>query len=86
MCTHTTGLEPFDGVNVFGFNSPEWLMGELAAIMAGGVAAGIYPTDMPDQVVYKSQHSSGMYCIPHPFETIVIQFGARGGEARQGNV
>mmetsp|Transcript_49195 Transcript_49195/g.72149 ORF Transcript_49195/g.72149 Transcript_49195/m.72149 type:complete len:764 (-) Transcript_49195:375-2666(-) len=57
------GLEPFDGVNVFGFNSPEWLMGELAAIMAGGVAAGIYPTDMPDQVVYKSQHSSASIAV-----------------------
>jgi long-chain-fatty-acid--CoA ligase ACSBG len=57
------GLQPFDGVNVFGFNSPEWLMGELAAIMAGGVAAGIYPTDMPDQVVYKSKHSSSSIAI-----------------------
>lgn len=57
------GLQPFDGVNVFGFNSPEWLIGELAAIMAGGVAAGIYPTDMPDQVVYKSRHSSSSIAV-----------------------
>ena len=57
------GLQEFDGVNIFGFNSPEWLMGELAAIMAGGVAAGIYPTDMPDQVVYKSSHSGASIAV-----------------------
>eukprot|EP00937_MAST-01D_sp_MAST-1D-sp2_P000464 g464.t1 len=57
------GLERFDGVNIFGFNSPEWFMGEMAGIMAGGVAAGIYPTDTPDQVVYKSKHSSGCIAV-----------------------
>ena len=57
------GLQPYDGVNVFGFNSPEWLMGEMGAIMAGGIAAGIYPTDMPDQVVYKSKHSSSSIAV-----------------------
>jgi long-chain-fatty-acid--CoA ligase ACSBG len=57
------GLSRFDGVNVFGFNSPEWFMGEMAAIMAGGVAAGIYPTDTHDQVVYKSQHSSAVIAV-----------------------
>ena len=53
----------YDGVNVFGFNSPEWFMGEMAAIMAGGVAAGIYPTDTHDQVVYKSHHSAAVIAV-----------------------
>jgi long-chain-fatty-acid--CoA ligase ACSBG len=57
------GLERFDGVNIFGFNSPEWFMGEMAAIMAGGVAAGIYPTDTPDQVEYKAKHSSSSIAV-----------------------
>ena len=57
------GLERFEGVNIFGFNSPEWFMGEMAAIMAGGVAAGIYPTDTPDQVEYKSRHSAASIAV-----------------------
>eukprot|EP00937_MAST-01D_sp_MAST-1D-sp2_P005773 g5773.t1 len=57
------GMERFDGVNVFGFNAPEWFIGEMAGIMAGGVAAGIYPTDTPDQVAFKSKHSSGSIAV-----------------------
>lgn len=52
------GLQPHDGVNIFGFNSPEWFMGELGGMMAGGIAAGIYPSDTPDQVEFKSRHSA----------------------------
>jgi long-subunit acyl-CoA synthetase (AMP-forming) len=39
-----------DAVTIFGFNAPEWMMSEIAAIFAGGKAAGIYPTDTVDQV------------------------------------
>lgn len=31
------GLEPFHGVCILGFNSPEWFIGDLAAIFAGCV-------------------------------------------------
>lgn len=44
------GLGPKDSVAIYGFNSPEWLLAEMAAIYAGGVAAGIYPTDTDAQV------------------------------------
>ena len=33
-------------------------MAEMAAILAGGIAAGIYPTDTPAQVEYKALHSA----------------------------
>ena len=52
------GLRRFDGVSIFGFNSPEWMMGELGCICAGGIAAGIYPTDTPDMIEYKADHSA----------------------------
>ena len=39
------------------FNSPEWFMSEMGAIMAGCKAAGIYPTDTPDQIQFKMRHS-----------------------------
>jgi len=51
------GLEKMDSVNIFGFNSPEWIIAELGAITAGGMAAGIYPTDTPEQVRFKALHS-----------------------------
>jgi len=57
------GLERFDGVNIYGFNSPEWFMGELGAIFAGGIAAGIYPSDTADQVEYKSLHSGASIAV-----------------------
>merc|ERR1719367_735707 len=39
------GLEPRHGVGIIGFNSPEWFIADLAAVFAGGMAAGIYPTN-----------------------------------------
>ena len=52
------GLKRFDGVSIYGFNSPQWIMGELGAICAGGIAAGIYPTDTPDMIRFKATHSA----------------------------
>ena len=51
------GLQQHDAVNIWGFNSPEWVIGEMGAIFAGGKAAGIYPTDTPAQVLYKIRQS-----------------------------
>jgi len=51
------GVESRDTVSIFGFNSPEWLISEVAAMYAGGAASGIYPSDTEDQVQYKSFHS-----------------------------
>ena len=52
-----SGVEAHDAVNIYGFNAPEWLMGEVSAILTGAMAAGIYPTDTVDQVTFKSKHS-----------------------------
>ena len=30
------GVDRFDTVNILGFNSPEWVMANMAAILAGG--------------------------------------------------
>lgn len=51
------GHSHHDAVSIFGFNSPEWFMAEVGSICAGGKAAGIYPTDTPDQIHFKVQHS-----------------------------
>ncbi|XP_078280110.1 long-chain-fatty-acid--CoA ligase ACSBG2 [Rhinoraja longicauda] len=39
------GLERFNGVGILGFNSPEWFIADIGAILAGGVAVGIYTTN-----------------------------------------
>jgi long-chain-fatty-acid--CoA ligase ACSBG len=57
------GVAPLDAVSIFGFNAPEWIMGELAAIVAGGVATGIYPTDTPEQVAFKLNHSGSVVTL-----------------------
>ena len=38
----------FDSVCILGFNAPEWVISDVAAIFAGGFAAGIYPTNGPE--------------------------------------
>eukprot|EP00471_Norrisiella_sphaerica_P006630 CAMPEP_0184490810 /NCGR_PEP_ID=MMETSP0113_2-20130426/18933_1 /TAXON_ID=91329 /ORGANISM="Norrisiella sphaerica, Strain BC52" /LENGTH=770 /DNA_ID=CAMNT_0026874905 /DNA_START=48 /DNA_END=2360 /DNA_ORIENTATION=- len=57
------GTEPYDAVNIFGFNSPEWFLSQLGAIFCGGVAAGIYPSDTAEQVKYKCHQSGAAVAI-----------------------
>nr|XP_045624269.1 long-chain-fatty-acid--CoA ligase ACSBG2-like isoform X1 [Procambarus clarkii] len=42
------GLESYHAVCILGFNSPEWFISDLAAVFAGGFAAGIYTTNTPE--------------------------------------
>jgi long-chain acyl-CoA synthetase len=57
------GLEPGDVVCMLGFNRPEWVIGQLAAMMAGGVGAGIYATNSPQEVQYILNHSEAPLII-----------------------
>ena len=51
------GLERYHSVCILGFNAPEWLFAQLGAIMAGGIAAGIYTTNQADACKYIIDHS-----------------------------
>lgn len=51
------GLEPFNGVGIIGFNSPEWFFADLAAVFAGGLATGIYTTNSPDACHYVADNA-----------------------------
>jgi long-subunit acyl-CoA synthetase (AMP-forming) len=50
------GLEPGQGVAILGFNRPEWFISDIAAIVAGGLPAGIYTTSTPEQCQYVAHH------------------------------
>merc|ERR1712156_645890 len=51
------GLEKYGSVCILGFNSPEWIISDVAAIFAGGFATGIYPTNGSDACKYILEHS-----------------------------
>jgi long-chain acyl-CoA synthetase len=51
------GLEPGQAVGILGFNRPEWVVFDLAGMLAGGAAAGIYTTSSPEDVRYVLGHS-----------------------------
>jgi len=51
------GLERFHSVCILGFNSPEWFIADLAAIHAGGFAAGIYTTNTAEACLHCALNS-----------------------------
>jgi long-chain-fatty-acid--CoA ligase ACSBG len=57
------GFQPFDTVNIIGFNSPEWLFANYGTIAAGGVSAGIYMTNTADACKYISEHSKAKVVV-----------------------
>ena len=57
------GIEPGNVVCMLGFNRPEWVIGQLAAMMAGAVGAGIYTTNSPSEVKYILGHSEAPVVI-----------------------
>ncbi len=51
------GLPRGGKVAILGFNRPEWVILDHAAMMAGGAAVGIYTTCSPDEIQYIVDHS-----------------------------
>ena len=50
-------------VAILGFNRPEWVILDHAAMMAGGAAAGIYTTCSPEEVQYIVHHSEALVVL-----------------------
>ncbi|XP_069914837.1 long-chain-fatty-acid--CoA ligase ACSBG2-like isoform X4 [Oryctolagus cuniculus] len=46
------GLERFHGVGILGFNSTQWSVAALGAILAGGLCVGIYATNSAEACQY----------------------------------
>ncbi|XP_069482831.1 long-chain-fatty-acid--CoA ligase ACSBG2-like isoform X2 [Ambystoma mexicanum] len=51
------GLERFHSVGILGFNSPEWFIAEIGAIMAGGFPFGIYTTSSSEACAYVAKNA-----------------------------
>lgn len=51
------GLKRFHSVGILGFNAPEWHISAVAAVLAGGLTAGIYTTNSMDATRYVAEHS-----------------------------
>ncbi len=62
------GLEPGGTVGLLGFNRPEWTLGCLGAMAAGGAAAGIYQTCAPNQVTYILRHAESRVVVVESLE------------------
>lgn len=50
-------VQPGEAVCVLGFNRPEWVIMDMAAMMVGAVAAGIYWTSAASEVGYIAGHA-----------------------------
>ncbi|KAM4708327.1 long-chain-fatty-acid--CoA ligase ACSBG2 isoform 1-T1 [Discoglossus pictus] len=50
------GLERYHGVGILGFNSAEWFISDVAAILAGGFAVGIYTTNSAEACHYVAEN------------------------------
>lgn len=57
------GLPRGGKVTILGFNRPEWVIFDHAAMMAGGVPAGIYTTCSTDEVQYIIHHSESLVML-----------------------
>ena len=57
------GLEPKQGVSIIGFNCPQWFIADIAAIAAGGIPAGIYTTNSPEQCQYITDHCDAAIAV-----------------------
>jgi long-chain acyl-CoA synthetase len=57
------GLPRGGKVAILGFNRPEWVILDHAAMMAGGAAAGIYTTCSAEEVQYIVHHSEALVML-----------------------
>ncbi len=55
-------------VCILGFNRPEWCIFDLAAMMCGGVPAGIYTTCSPTEVAYIVGHTEAKVVLVEDLE------------------
>ena len=73
------GLQPGQAVTIAGFNRPEWFVADLAAILAGGVPAGIYTSLTPEQCGYIAGHAGAVVSVVEDREQLDKMLAVREG-------
>lgn len=58
-----SGLKRFSGVVILGSNSPFWVIGNMGAIFAGGIPAGIYTTNGDEACHYIAEHCEAVVAL-----------------------
>ena len=46
-----------------GHNAPEWHISNIASVLAGGLACGLYTTSSPEALAYKVSHSRAQILV-----------------------
>jgi long-subunit acyl-CoA synthetase (AMP-forming) len=75
-------LQKYDGVVIYGFNSPEWLISFVGATFAQAIPAGIYPTDSLETIVYKTRHLGAKAAIVQN-QTQALKFASKVEDLRK---
>ncbi|XP_061884340.1 long-chain-fatty-acid--CoA ligase ACSBG2 isoform X2 [Entelurus aequoreus] len=57
------GLQRYHGVGILGFNSVEWFIADIGAILAGGFAVGIYTTNSPEACQYVAENCKANFIV-----------------------
>jgi long-subunit acyl-CoA synthetase (AMP-forming) len=57
------GVGPGTGVAIMGFSRPEWYVADIATMAAGGLPAGVYTTNTPEQCHYIAEHAEAVVAI-----------------------
>jgi long-chain acyl-CoA synthetase len=55
------GLKHGDRTTIMSQDNPEWLFADMGNMCAGGISAGVYPTDSPQQVQYILNHCGAKF-------------------------
>ena len=50
-------------VAILGYNRPEWCVMDMAAMMTGGMSAGVYQTNSPAEIEYILNHSGAPFIV-----------------------
>ncbi|MCL4680726.1 MAG: long-chain fatty acid--CoA ligase [Rhodocyclaceae bacterium] len=71
------GFAPGETVSILGNTRQEWLFCDLAALCAGGISSGIYPTDSAVQVQYLTEDSRSVFLFVEDEEQLDKALEAR---------
>jgi len=64
------GLRPHRSVAIMGHNAPEWHQANVATMVAGGIATGVYLTNTSEAVDYVLEHSRADIVVVGDSETL----------------